>query len=354
MNAPSETDRAIVVGIGSYPRFGVNGTGGNDLQGPVADARCMADWLSNTARARVTLITSTGRPGENWTVDERRPNRQDIEEGFEAYITESLDRQAANQPTRLGNRLYVYMAGHGFAPEPRTLALITANALRDISIPNVLATSWIDWFADQLYFDELVLWMDCCATRTFAYDGGKPLLQKTATRASGRAKVFMGFAAGPSRAAFEGPVGPGGQVRGLFTDRLLRGLKGGATTGDDNVVTTSSLVAYFRNQRALVGDATISNTTGSPTVDPVFPEMDDMVLARSGPPSYKFLVALPDGTPLQIIEYRDNQPALVAECPIINGTATARLGLGIYKAAAPGLEKLFEIGAGTSGEVRLA
>ncbi|HEX8262218.1 MAG TPA: hypothetical protein VF547_05030, partial [Allosphingosinicella sp.] len=67
MASAGPNDRAIVVGIGRYPRFGPNGTGPNDLLGPVADAREVADWLVNTARATVTLITSDGDGSQNWT-----------------------------------------------------------------------------------------------------------------------------------------------------------------------------------------------------------------------------------------------------------------------------------------------
>jgi hypothetical protein len=355
MPANREVDRAIVVGISSYPQFGLDGTSSNDLQGPVKDANAMADWLVNEANAHVTLITSTGRGGgQAWTVSDRppRPNSQDITDGFVEYIRESLGKSTA----RLGKRLYVYMAGHGFSPQPRHLALITADALSDVSIPNVQATSWIDWFADQLYFDECVLWMDCCATRTFGYEVGKPLMKQGATRQDGRAKVFMGFAAGPSLSAFEGPIPPAGEIRGLFTDKLLRGLKG-AAAGASGTVRTSDLVAYMKNQKALVGDQPVSGGAASlPVPEPVFPETAELVLAEGiDLPSYDLRIALADGTSIKIVEYKAGQQQLVNEGPIVNGVVRVRLGLGLYKAIASGMpDKLFEIASGTTGEVNLA
>ena len=351
-----EFDRAIIVGIANYPRFGLNGATSNDLQGPVKDAIAVADWLVNKANAHVTLITSTGRdgrppssscPAAAWNVIDRRPNSQDVRDGLVSYIETAL-----NQPiSRLGRRLYIYMAGHGFTPEPLHLSIITADAVGDVSIPNVQATSWIDWFADQLYFDELVLWMDCCATRTFSYDGGKPLLRKVATRQNGRAKVFMAFAAGPSLPAFEGPVGPNGEIRGLFTDRLLRGLNG-AAVGADGVVRTSDLVGFLRNRNApgAEGDPGPSSLAA-----PVFPYTDEMELARAPLPVYVFRTTLPDGEILKINEYRGGAERQLSEAPVQGGTAQFALARGLYKAVSEHLgAKLFEIGAGTGSEVSLA
>jgi hypothetical protein len=337
----SEADRAIVVGIARYPQLGLK-----SLNGPVNDAKRMADWLVNSARAHVTLITSDGNGTDSWNVSDLRPHPQDVVSRFVTYLAEAQTR-----PTRrLGKRLYVYMAGHGFMPEPRNLSLIMADALGPVYIPNIQATSWIDWFADQLYFDEHVLWMDCCATRAFSYDGGKPLLQKTATRQDGRGKVFMAFAAGPTLETFEGPVGQNGQIGGLFTDRLLRGLEGAAAHGD-GMVRTSGLVSYFRNRRGVVGDEKVSDAGHNNPAEPVFPETSEMEFGTVTLPQYVFRTAVVDGTLLNI---RDTEERLVASGTIANGTVTLPLALGIYRASAPGLSKLFEIASGTVGEINLA
>jgi hypothetical protein len=338
----TQADRAIVVGISNYPKLGIGG-----LSGPVKDAHAMADWLQQSAGAHVTLITSEGRGSESWTVSDRRPNQQDIEDGFDSYILESMDQNTM----RIGRRLYVYMAGHGFAPEPRHLALITANALRDVKIPNIQATSWIDWFADQLYFDECVLWMDCCAERTFLYDGGKPLMKKAATRQNGRAKVFMAFAAGPSVSAFEGPIGPNGEIRGLFTDRLLRGLKGAAADAS-GTVRTSDLMVYLKNQQGLIGNAPTAGASTGAAFEPVFPETADLILAQGQSlPTYSLKVALPDGTTLTVLDARQT---VVDQDQVTNGVVKMQLPLGIFKAVGPGLSTLFEIASGTTSEVDLA
>ncbi|MCP3404459.1 hypothetical protein [Bradyrhizobium sp. CCGB01] len=338
---PTDPDRALVVGIASYPKLGLK-----PLLGPVWDAKRMADWLVTSAKAHVTLITSDGTGNNSWTVSDMRPTPDDVTQGFISYLAESQGKPIQ----RLGRRLYVYMAGHGFMPEPRNLALITANALGDSWIPNIQATSWIDWFADQLYFDEYVLFMDCCATRTFLYDGGKPLLKKTAARQDGRGKVVMGFAAGPTLESFEGPIGPKGEIGGLFTNRLLRGL-GGAAAHGDGVVRTSGLISYFKNPHGVVGSSVVADSGNEHPVDPMFPERAELEFASVPLPKYVFKAALADGV---VLDIWDTDGRRIASGAIANGAVTLPLGLGIYRAQAPGFSRLFEIASGIAAEVILA
>lgn len=344
--AAAARDRAIVVGIAHYPKFGVQPP--NDLQGPVHDAREIAEWLSKSSGAYVTLITS--KAGKRGMVDVRdlRPTRSDVDAPFENFIGEGLQRAAANRSSRLSRRLWVYMAGHGFAPEPRALALIMANAIGDQSVPNVEATAWVDWFADQLHFDELVLWMDCCATRAYDFQAGKPTVKKAAARQNGRAKVFMAFAAKPSAETFEGPIGPRGEVRGIFTTHLLRGLKvaGGNAQG---IVSTSSLVSYLTNHQGLTGDAP---TPGSSTpTGYAFPQTDEMILGRIALPQYVLKVPVPNGGKVRLL---NGAGALVTTEVVARGAIRVPLAVGIYKAVGDNrFSKLFEIASGTSQHVNL-
>jgi len=351
VNAALLPDRAIVVGINWYPRFGDEGNSKN-LEGPVYDATEMAKWLREAAGAHVTLITSQGvvtskGDGEKrWTVQDLRPERGDVEPAFSELIVESLDLQDRNLPSRLGRRLYIYMAGHGFSPEARSLSLITAEAVRDIIVPNIEATAWVDWFANQLHFDEIVLWMDCCATRTFNYPSGKPLLKKTAAREDGRAKVFMGFASSPATETFEAK-GPDGQVRGLFTERLLRGLKGHAADEQNNV-TTSSLIKYMQNSSAVVGTETAS-TGEKPLPQTKFYERDEMLLATVLVPSYTLLVPVAAGKKLRV--KRDSKE--IAAVEVKDGKVVLPLTPGLFTAVAQGFSKSFEIGSGGTDHVDL-
>jgi hypothetical protein len=71
-------------------------------------------------------------------------------------------------------------------------------------------------------------------------------------------------------------------------------------------------------------------------------------------PSYDIKLALPDRVVVRIVEYRQGVERVVSEQPVAGGIARVKLARGIYKAVGPGVDKLFEIGSGTTGEVNLA
>jgi uncharacterized caspase-like protein len=209
-------DKAIVIGIGSYPTFGPDGASPNNLLGAVADANAMAQWLAHNAGADVHLMTSDGQNGSPWMISNIRPVQGDVDGAFVPFATSTSPKVA--------NRLYVYMAGHGLAPEPRSRCLILADAKGTAWVPNVEAPAWIDWLSNQTHFDELVLWMDCCATQALEYARGRPSgLPNIAARAPPPAKVFMAFGSGFGRMTYEGPIGPGCGFRaeaGQHSDQL--------------------------------------------------------------------------------------------------------------------------------------
>jgi hypothetical protein len=334
----------IVVGIGSYPNFGANGTSPNDLPGAVEDARDIAKWLSE-AGTEVTLITSEGYNGANWTVGQIHPVKSDISTAYRPFATSAAPR--------IGDRLTVYMAGHGLAPDPRSRALILADAVASIPayVPHLEAPLLIDWFANQTHFDELVLWMDVCGTRSVDYKReGIDGLANIITRAGSAARIFIAFGSGNGRASYEGPVDPQGRVRGLFTDRLLRGLSGSAA-GLGGEVRSASLANYLRNGAPTATDGTEPRV--NPVQVPVVPLEDDMLFATAGVPSYRIQVGaggtvLPDGTTVTLT----SPPGpLSATAVVAGGWVSFRLGVGLYKLTAPGLTRFIEIGASTPTDI---
>ena len=336
-------DKAIVIGISHYPKLGRNGTEPNDLPGAVYDAGEMANWLANRAGAEVTTITSTGIDGRPWEVGTVRPGISDVHDAFRPYATAT---------DRTGDRLYVYMAGHGFAPDPRSRCLILADAIASNPawLPNFDAPSWIDWFAMQTQFDEFVLWMDCCGTQGLDYARGVPPVERKSTRATA-AKVFMAFASANGRDAYEGPVDTTGIVRGYFTDRLLEGLNGGAANAD-TTIRSGSLARYLRNGGAesLAGDSERSPPRPAPEV----PHEHDMVFPSGNLPTYTIHVRdsagrVPaNGTVVTVS--RPGEP-YAQSALVSSGTVGFALPLGVFKLTGPGISRLFEIGAATPPQI---
>jgi hypothetical protein len=331
------SDQAIVVGIGSYPTFGADGNSPNNLSGAVEDARAVADWLVNVANANVTLITSSGINGSPWMVTNliaARPVMSDLDAAFVPFVTSTAPKVA--------ERLYVYTAGHGLAPDARSRCLITADAKGIGWVPNLEIPAWIDWFANQRHFDELVLWMDCCGAQALEYTRAKPAgLANLAGRPPPPAKVFMAFASGFGRSAYEGPIGQHGEMRGLFTDRLLKGLNG-AAANPNGEVRSQSLANFLRNGR-------LSGPGGEEQFATV-PQEDDMLFGIRPYPTYRLRPRrpdeslAPDGTVLTLT----NAPGPISKTATVDrGWADFALGVGLYKLSGGGVERLIEIGATT-------
>ncbi|MCQ4163889.1 caspase family protein [Tahibacter harae] len=334
-------DQAIVIGIGSYPNFGADGSSPNDLAGAVQDAEDVADWLVKVGQADVTLITSTGVNGAPWAVTNlhtARPVVSDVDAAFIPYVKSAAPKVA--------NRLYVYAAGHGLAPDPRSRCLILADAAGVRWVPNLEVPAWIDWFANQTHFDELVLWMDCCGTQALEYNRTRPAgLANTAERPPPPARVFTAFASGYGRKAYEGAVGPGGAVRGLFTRRLLNGLNGAAANLQGEV-RSGSLANFLRNG-ALDGAAGESQFA-------MVPQEDDMLFAIRPHPIYRVRARRKDGTlaPDGTVLTLTSPPGpLQKTAPVIQGWVSFDLGVGLYKLGGDGVDRLFEIGALTPRDI---
>lgn len=340
----ADGDKAIVIGIGRYPTFGADGRTPNDLDGAVPDAVDMADWLVTHAKATVTLVTSKGGHGEAWTTAELRPTETDVKRSFRPYLESG--------GARVARRLYVYMAGHGFAPEPRSRCLILADALGTTDVPNFEAPAWIDWFAQQYHFDELVLWMDCCAIQTYEYAPGRPMMVRQAARAGAPAKVVMAFGSGAGRAAYEGPVGPNGEIRGLFTEKLLRGLKG-AAADENGEVRTASLKRFLLNGSESLDEGPRQAEASGVT----FPQEDDLLFAKvvgAQLPTYRIRALSDNGQALAeglMIELLDGSLQVHATAPVVQGWLSFRLGIGLYKLRGPGISRFVEIGAATPTDI---
>jgi len=337
-------DQAIVVGIGSYPRFGADGTSANDLPGAVADANAMADWLANSAGAEVTLITSDTNRGQPWNVANIRPRPDDIYEAFEPFVT--------SKTPQVARRLYVYVAGHGIAPERRSRCLVTANAVGTDWVHNLEVPFLLDWFANRYHFDELVLWMDCCATLTLDYTRGRPAgLPNTVQRSGPLARMFMAFGSGAGRPAYEGPIGPNGTIRGKFTYELLRGLKGAAVNQQTGELRSLDLARFLQNMEPISGAGV--NPQIQTSASPHVLESDDMLFPVANVPTYRIRANLDagalsaDGTVLTLTSMETfTRTAVVA-----SGWVQFSLGLGLYKLSGPNGSRLIEISAGTPSDI---
>lgn len=212
----SMADHAIVIGIQVYP-------GLQNLQGPCNDAEAFRDWLLDPNgggldldNIKMALTTEFDAPSG---VDDAHPTTVDLEKLFREHVT------AAARQQHVGERLFVFVAGHGFADsqDMQSAALFTANA--EFFYPLHMAIMcYVDFLHRAWAFDELIVIMDSCRSTNPMYEVAKPALPRISPHAnSSRVKRFIGFGAAFSKVAREREFE--GSYRGIFSTALLDALR---------------------------------------------------------------------------------------------------------------------------------
>ncbi len=204
-----DTDFAVVVGISRYPAIG-------DLAGPVNDARRFEEWLVNRGgvpKGHIETITTPQDAGK-MTKATATPMRDQIISALDSIM------QNEDERGKVGRRLYLYLAGHGYAPQVDDAALLMANA-GGRSFPAIPGLQVARWFRTSARFDEIVLIMDCCRDNYPAIPAQPLPWAEEPSPDADRVKYFYAFATQAYQKAREKPLTPDGEVRGLFTHALL-------------------------------------------------------------------------------------------------------------------------------------
>jgi hypothetical protein len=290
----AKDDWAIVVGIRSYPVL-------QNLDGPENDAATFRDWLldpvgGNVPANHVQFITTSQWKTPFRSVDLARPTAVRVLAAVEKLQNIAEKKGAQGLEQRVGRRLYLYMAGHGFAPRDDQTGLLMANATPMRVGPgfHVLGEYTADWFYHAGYFDEIVLFMDCCREVYTVPALNMPYKAVNAPDAVERVKGFYGFGTKWSRLSRERPMA-NGTVHGVFTTALLAGLRGAAAEPNSGgQITTTSLWNYLReNMKTFLTPELLNN----PEV-PKQPDKRDyggsfVLVTVAAPPAYPVTVHLP-------------------------------------------------------------
>jgi len=272
-----DKDRAIVVGVNRYPSLG-------DLEGPENDAKEFVKWLTDkdggsVPKANIECILSSDFKVKNDPVD-AEPTTAELERAFD-----QLHVLGDKNGGKAGDRLYIYLAGHGFAPAFEDVALLMANAARGRSGHHVSGRTYANWFRQSAFFDEVVLFMDCCREHN-ARASVRSLPFEPLTAAT-PARHIYGFATEWSRASRERKIGANGQVQGLFTVALLAGLRGGATRNASGQVTAKTLVEFVHPYLAR-----LTKQAGLECQNPEFIYCDSNPIVFSSTPPVRFRLRL--------------------------------------------------------------
>lgn len=232
-------DYAILVGISHYP-------GLRHLAGPEHDVRHMQEWLTSATGGNVpsenieTLVSS--RYPDDTHIHRACPMVDDVNEACEKLILRGADNDG-----NVGRRLYIFLAGHGIAPDVEEVALLMANARQWALGHHIPGRLYANWFRTEALFEEVILFMDCCRDKRPHVPKNLPPWD-TGIYGQTRGVVvrhFYGFATQWSHKAYECPAPTA--VKGRFTHVLLEGLQGGARDRYGRI-TAHSLRTFIREQ----------------------------------------------------------------------------------------------------------
>jgi len=198
----------------------------------------------------------------------------------EAYVEFGL-----GEKTRVGRRLYFYFAGHGLAPNFDEVALLMANASRQLLGSNLGVHKYRRFLRNAAPFDEVVFILDCC--RDFE-DRAEPQGPEFTLRLNeDRAPLvqdYLVMAAEYGRKAFEPEETKSGDRRGLLTKALLEGLRDPQrkAVDRDGKITAASLSAYIKQRvPELAKNARLNQTPEIPAAP------EKLVFATVSQPTFK-------------------------------------------------------------------
>ncbi|MCI5193118.1 MAG: hypothetical protein D3915_08300 [Candidatus Electrothrix sp. AU1_5] len=319
---------AIVVGINSYPVSGLAA-----LQGPVNDAKDFLGWLrdphgGNVPEAQIQSILSS-----DFAQDAALPFPNQIEILFEPFITKGVQG-------RYGERLYIFVAGHGFGDpgDMGTTALYAANA-RKMFPWHVAITDYVDWLRRHAVFDEIVLFMDCCRTVNAYHEVKEPQYPTSKGRTGAdQVRYFFAFAVGRGRIARERRF-EDGRNSGIFTRTLLHALE--TTRPQHGKVTGQLLKNHIHNS--------LESFAGNVQIDPPVIRLDSQqditFVHRKSAQTVPVQVRLASYSGTEIFLLSDGNFQKIREERVAAQTFTLELEPGLYKIAVKNTrrQQIFEV-----------
>lgn len=265
-------DHAIIVGLTRYPEL-------NPLEGAELDAIDFHQWVTDAGGGGVAPANARRILSSEYPVPPDASPSTPTEDAIEGAF-EKLWKRGQKQG-RFGGRLYVFFAGHGLCPTengiPRTdeAALLTANAAEG-RFHHVAGRVYADYFKAAAFFDEVVLFMDCCREHRTRLPLSKPPWE--AIVASTPSLSCYAFSTDWNRASREA-AWKNGKVRGLFSLALMNSLRGGAPReADGSIMSTSLEDVVYTEMRKISAERVAAGSSADVTTptydqDPIWFQM---------------------------------------------------------------------------------
>jgi hypothetical protein len=239
----AKEDWAIVVGIKNY--FDPNLSG---LEGPENDAMEFYDWVVSddggaVPKGQAKLILSSDYNPPFTSAAAAMPTAEAIKFAFDHLRSIADENEAKGVGREVGRRLYLFFAGHGFAPANRDdlTALLTAEAsIANAQLSHILGSYMADFFWRAKFFEEILLFMDCCRSVMECAQLYMPYDDERATDFY-KVRRFYAYGARVAKESREWKMADG-KFHGVFTTTLLNALEGTAyDPHDPSKITAESL-----------------------------------------------------------------------------------------------------------------
>jgi hypothetical protein len=249
---------AVLVGINRYP-------GVADLRYARSDATAVREWLlapdgGDLPEGNVKLVVADPKDEEGFTgAADAGPTRDDVNRALRA-VNDDFNRalrvvsEHAAQPksgVRAAwerSRLYLYVSGHGIAPDNGKAALLMANADEYQLGEYVELELYSNWYENCGVFRELIVFADCCRSRykNVPLASGPPFTRCDRVPYGPTTKLIA-YATTVGGDALEPRAPPDDldQARGVFTQALLAGLRTAADP-ESGLVTAGRLARQVR------------------------------------------------------------------------------------------------------------
>jgi len=331
---------AILLAINIYP-------GLRNLEGPENDIAAFAAWLTdpkggNLDPSKIQAIKSSDFPT---VLDPNDANPQ--ERAFIKALNKWVRDDKNNWLNRVGARLYIYMAGHGFTAgatlsDPALFSAVAQNG----DTAHIAGYRYAAKIANAGFFDEIILIMDCCQDVLKASQVLEPTWSPPERNKSANVKMLQAYGAPRGQAAFEREETPGGPKRGYFSTVMLEALRT-ALPDANGLVTGQTLKNQFLQ---IWSDRYKAETGYDPPIRP--PDGTDIQLfARSRTPApangvlpvmFALTPPVPDGATLDVAFGGGAVP--IISMPVTQ-LQPQTLAPGLYKAtlSTTNRSKLFEV-----------
>jgi hypothetical protein len=242
----NDRDWAIVVGIRSYIEPTLQG-----LEGPENDARDFFEWVTSADGGGVPAAQAKLILSSQFTAPDVNPTAETIHAWFDYLATVDEEfKQKQRRRGAFGRRLWIFFAGHGFAPDidDKLTALLTAEATAGaFDRSHVIVSKLADFCQTQQYFDEIFMFADCCRTRLPVTQLNVKRPKKVSSDADS-VRTFYAYGARIGKESREWKA-DGKTPRGVFTMTLMEGLRGAAVDPGEKerVITAESLNNFLHN-----------------------------------------------------------------------------------------------------------